>query len=84
MEGNAAEWAGDEFRINPAKYDDLFVPHKKNASINYSELHDNKTVNGGSWYDGPFYMQPCVRQKYPINKCSERVGFRVVITDLQR
>lgn len=88
MQGNAAEWVADVFRLDPTRYSNL-APVYKDSVLSHSEnrqIHNEyyRDVKGGSWYDGPFYMQPCIRQKYDEQKGSERIGFRIAILDLQQ
>jgi len=72
MEGNAAEWVLDLFRLNddPVFVRQRVVPEGK-----------ERVVKGGSWRDDAFYMQPAVRQKMDPQQSSERIGFRLALTD---
>ncbi len=53
-----------------------------------NELHDAKVlaahpnlriIKGGSWATGPAYMLCSSREVFPENKCSSRIGFRLVL-----
>ncbi len=57
-------------------------------AIAAAELHDAKVlaahnnlriVKGGSWATGPAYMLCSSREVFPENKCSSRIGFRLVM-----
>ncbi|KAI9433625.1 C-type lectin protein [Russula earlei] len=81
MEGNAAEWALDIFRLNE---DANFVRRRADVRVRIPEEGKERVVKGGSWRDGNFYMQPPVRQKMDPQQTSERIGFRLVMTDYNR
>ena len=66
LQGNASEWQLN----NPITY----------SHYNLHQYPDNKifrVVKGGSWFDGPLFMQPMERQIYKESSGSERIGFRV-------
>ena len=76
-------WSGRN-KIDPT--DDKDLPLIK--MIAELQLHDAKVlaahpnlriVKGGSWATGPAYMLVSSREVFPENKCSSRIGFRVVL-----
>lgn len=80
MLDNAAEWMLDVYtplrNSNLSDYDA--------AVKNYNKNYYLRVVKGGSWYDKLFYITPYVRQKYNEIQGSERIGFRIAITDFNR
>ena len=63
---------------SPPRYDELLkrVLHDKKI---LSE-GDKRYVKGGSWADGPAYLQIGSREAFDKNKQSCRIGFRVAIS----
>jgi formylglycine-generating enzyme required for sulfatase activity len=93
LQGNAAEWAGDN--LDPLKYDTtVHNARQTKASLDsaYKEYWLKNPpgpygkygiVQGGSWFDKAFYLQPDVIQKYYEQKHSARIGFRIACYDLE-
>jgi sulfatase modifying factor 1 len=91
MQGNAAEWALNE--MDPFRFDTTFYNARTTRALADSAIKAYRSKNplgpygnyhivqGGSWFDNPFYLQPCVIQKYYEKKRSARIGFRVICQD---
>ena len=47
---------------------------------NIEESDKLRVVKGGSWFDGPYYLQIGARQTMNENKSCSRVGFRLAMT----
>jgi formylglycine-generating enzyme required for sulfatase activity len=78
MQGNAAEWVSQIFILKRQWNAKDYAATVKRNNGKYVYV-----VKGGSWYDSPFYLQPCVRQIYEAGETSPRIGFRIAAFDYE-
>ena len=92
MAGNVAEWQNDKYSIELETKQAIEVESvngKDQAAISHAaKQHDAKiakaqhparVVKGGSWADGPIYLQISTRTIMNENSSSMRVGFRIAM-----
>lgn len=88
MAGNVAEWTSDNYAIVLERYKTLQDEQEDGKNINPAfmtklsgfkpaeQFSDYKIIKGGSWVDGPFYMQAGTVKIQAPNKASCTTGFR--------
>jgi len=88
MAGNVSEWTSDNYatiRDPHQSFMDKFEDGEKinpaflrriNALVPAERFSDYKIIKGGSWVDGPFYMQAGVAKIQAPNKATCTTGFR--------
>ena len=73
----------ENFELEPFRADkDLFYAQKyAKASMRFTQNFENKEnlklVRGGSWADGPMYLDPELDSAYPAQTQSMKIGFRI-------
>ncbi|MBN2681516.1 MAG: SUMF1/EgtB/PvdO family nonheme iron enzyme [Bacteroidales bacterium] len=61
-------------------YYKLIKEYEHNSYVN-EKFPDSRIVKGGSWAQGPAYLQVGARTIYPENKSSCMIGFRLAMTE---
>lgn len=92
MAGNVAEWTTDNYSIKLNQYNTLLDELEDGQKASYPELLDKlrslvsntryselKIIKGGSWVDGPFYMQTGSFKIQAPEKATSTTGFRTVL-----
>lgn len=92
MAGNVAEWTTDNYSSKIDRYNSLLDELEDGQKASYPELLDKlrslvsnerfsnyKITKGGSWVDGPFYMQSGSFKIQAPDRASCTTGFRPVL-----
>lgn len=92
MAGNVAEWTTDNYSSKLNRYNTLLDELEDGQKASYPELlaklrslvsnekySEHKITKGGSWVDGPFYMQTGSFKIQAPDRASCTTGFRPVL-----